>query len=574
MKSIRNTFFWLSGAGSDELEACPSWEQRKYVAFGATVLVPCVFAAIASAYALSTLTDNWRIIGAVSLIWAFIILAVDRALLASYRAFAPLHKKLGQFALRFVVAILMGITIAHPMTLLIFKDTIHAEIERDRQGELAETKAAAEVERVSVRENIGALEEEVTRQRDEWNASFEAKFIAAAAMENNEGETALDRLDPTDPRVQELKAAVAEARNPYDEKVTAYETEFADAKEKSTTLAVESDHWQKEFEREVNGQRSGIVGLGPRAKSIRDDQLSWRRDEAKRLAGQLEFLTADINRLRSDADAIEANLLADFEGKLGEEERLRQEEEQRVLALTRQVQQQQADGFVAQQDVLRGAMAKQMDSKLEELKLAQSQLVNMQEDERKRVQALANEPRRDLLTQSLALHALFEKGDEGGRFALGAYVVLTLLFMLVDTMPLLVKFFTKPGPYDSLMDRDEVRFDTDRESFIRNYREYAMTLNEGRLTTLTQHKPLERVLIHGVERSRATVEFLDALFEMEQQFQKRLMVQKEQAEAGGAFSKEKVAMLEEMAGTFYDDLRARAERFFKDEPVAESGRAY
>jgi len=36
-------FFWLSGAGTETLEQCPNWEQRKYVAFGATVLVPCAF---------------------------------------------------------------------------------------------------------------------------------------------------------------------------------------------------------------------------------------------------------------------------------------------------------------------------------------------------------------------------------------------------------------------------------------------------------------------------------------------------------------------------------------------------
>ena len=573
MKSIRNAFFWLSGAGTEELQNCPSWEQRKYVAFGATVLVPSVFAAIASAYAISTLTEDWRIIGVVAFVWAFIILTVDRALLASYRAFAPFHKKISQFLLRFVVAMLMGVTIAHPMTLLIFRDTIHAEIERDREAELVETKAAAEAARVPVRENIVLLEEEVSKQREEWTASFEAKFLAQTAIESQEGETALDRLDADDPRVEELKAAVTEARQPYDEKVTTYETEFSDAKEKSTTLALESDHWQKEFEREVNGQRSGIVGLGPRAKSIRDDQLAWRRDEAKRLAGQLEFLTADINRLRNEADVIEARMLVEFESTLSEEEKLRREEESRVLGLQRQVQQQQADGYVAQQDVLRAAMARQMDSKLDELKGAQQQLADLQEDERKRVVALANEPRRDLLTQSLSLHALFQRGDDGGKFALGAYIVLTLLFMLVDTMPLMVKFFTRPGPYDTLMDRDEIRFDTDRESFIKNYTEYAMAHNDGRLSTLTQHKPLERVLVHGVERSRATVEFLDALFEMEQQFQKRLIAQKEQAEAGGAFSKEKIVMLEEMAGTFYDDLRQRAERFFRDDDGTERGRA-
>ena len=71
---FKRLFFWLSGAGTETLEQCPNWEQRKYVAFGATVLVPCAFAFIACAYALSTLTDNPRVIYGVAAVWAFIIL--------------------------------------------------------------------------------------------------------------------------------------------------------------------------------------------------------------------------------------------------------------------------------------------------------------------------------------------------------------------------------------------------------------------------------------------------------------------------------------------------------------------
>ena len=44
---LERVFFWLSAASTDNLEACPAWERRKYVAFGATVLVPSTFAIIA-----------------------------------------------------------------------------------------------------------------------------------------------------------------------------------------------------------------------------------------------------------------------------------------------------------------------------------------------------------------------------------------------------------------------------------------------------------------------------------------------------------------------------------------------
>ena len=80
------------------------------VAFGATILVPTLFAFIACAYAVSTLTDNWQIIIPVAAAWGFIILTIDRALLATYRSFQSFRRKLSQFSLRMLVAGLMGIT--------------------------------------------------------------------------------------------------------------------------------------------------------------------------------------------------------------------------------------------------------------------------------------------------------------------------------------------------------------------------------------------------------------------------------------------------------------------------------
>ena len=74
--SLKRVLFWLSGAGTETLEQCPNWEQRKYVAFGATVLVPCAFAFIACSYALPTLVDDPLIIYPVATVWALIILTM------------------------------------------------------------------------------------------------------------------------------------------------------------------------------------------------------------------------------------------------------------------------------------------------------------------------------------------------------------------------------------------------------------------------------------------------------------------------------------------------------------------
>ena len=181
MHSIKRAFFWLSGAGTQTLEQCPAWEQRKYVAFGATVLVPCAFAFIACAYALSTLTDNARVIYPVAAVWSFIILTIDRALLASYRPYMSFFRKLSQFSLRLFVAILMGITIAHPLVLLLFRDTVTTVIEKDRAAEIETARTGFEKSKDKVRSQITGLEAAIAEQRAKWNESFQAKFISRTA---------------------------------------------------------------------------------------------------------------------------------------------------------------------------------------------------------------------------------------------------------------------------------------------------------------------------------------------------------------------------------------------------------
>lgn len=570
---LKHAFFWLSGAGAETLEQCPNWEQRKYVAFGATVLVPSVFALIACAYALSTLTADWRIIVPVSLAWAFIIMTIDRALLATYRSFQSLHRKFTQFCLRIVVAVLMGITISHPLTLLLFQDTIHSVIEGDREREIAAVRAEATTTKAAVDAQIDTLEAEIASQRENWNQTFQAAFLVE--------DTAAGLSDPTaelDPETKaELDAKLKEATAPIVAKQDAAGTQFATETASYQKLQGELDHWQKEFEREVNGQRSGIVGLGPRARSIHDDQLTWRREEAKRIGEVLAFLTQQQADLAGEKKAAEDRLTQEYLAIGAQKaERLKAERE-RIAGLKRQVQQEQASQFVTQQNAIRETIASQIDTRLEELARLQGEIEKLATDEQQRVEAIKAEPRRDILTQTLALHQLFEAGQEGGRFALIAYGVLALLFMLVDTIPLIVKFFSKPGPYDALVDCEEVRFDREREAFLKSYHRYMDDLSQGRLLHLSpSNKPLEKSLIEGVDRSRAAKEFIEHLIDLEHAFEERIDEERKllAAKSGGdKNNRARAAILEEMASTFYADLRERMESFFDPEAARSAALA-
>jgi len=451
---IQQLFFWLSGAGSRTLAQCPDWEQRKYVAFGATVLVPTLFGFIACTYALSTITENWSVILPVATAWAFIIMTIDRALLSIYRAHQSFFTKVGQFFLRILVAALMGITISHPLTLLLFRDTISATIEEQRQVEIAEFRTQAAAEKGLVEDRIATLESEIDAQRDRYEETFSADFIVADATVAETDPVA--DLDPEMRARMEEKIASDTAADLA--QIATLDKEMAEVQEQYAELQTELDYWQREFEREVNGQRSGLSGVGPRAKSIRDDQLAWRRDETDRLGDRLEFLTTQHQDTTARVEATKTSVESEFVALATERASRISAERERVAALRREVQGRQAEQFIGQQNALRETISRQIDVRLEELDRLQGELAQVGEQEQERIAALAAEPRRDLLTQTLALHGLFHAGEHGGHFALTAYLVLAFLFLLIDTIPLVVKFFSSPGPYDCLVDCESLRF--------------------------------------------------------------------------------------------------------------------
>jgi hypothetical protein len=555
---LERVFFWLAGASADNLDACPAWERRKYVAFGATVLVPSTFAIIACAYAISTLTDNWFVIGAVSLVWSFIILTVDRALLATYRAYQNIFRKISQFGLRMVVAALMGITISHPLTLLLFKDTITSVIEKEREVEIDQARKDATAQKELVEVRVKTLETEIATQREAWNASFNAKFL------DENGKPIEKPLTDDEKKAKvERDAKIAEAVTPGKLRLEALDTEMAKISTDYQKIAGELNQWQTEFEREVNGQRSGIVGLGPRAKSIMEDQLTWRRAESARLSGLLDTMTKNRVVLVAEIKAAEDGVNAALDAKIAEEAVKLKAEKDRIDGLRRQVQQQQADQFVGQQNAIRETLKAQIDAQLAQLTSLNQEITRLASDEELRIANIRAEPRQDILRQTKALHSLFKNDAEGGEFALIAYVVLSLLFMLVDTIPLVVKFFSKPGPYDCLLDCEEVKFSRERLAFLKGFDRYMKQLVDSPFLHITQNRPLERALIEGVDRSRAAKAFLEHLMELEQTFQEKLRLDRERMASQGITAQ--AEMLEEMAAKFYADMRERMESFFRDD---------
>jgi Domain of unknown function (DUF4407) len=476
---LTHVFIWLAGASAEALLQCPQSEQRKYVAFGATVLVPSLFAILAAGYAVAPLPDRWWIIAGVALLWSFIILTVDRALLATYRAHQSARGKLLQFVLRFGVAVLMGLTISHPLTLLLFKDTIGSITEKTREADVQVARAKFQSDKAGLEARAVALDQQLAVAREKAAATFDVKFRSAADAPPQgavEGGVAPDK--------SALDQQMAQAQAPLVTRLQQLDNDIQKTSATASKIQQELNQWQTEFERELDGSRSGKGGVGPRAKSIQDDQLTWRRDENKRLSALLQSQTKEREELRAQSAKLAQSLVADATDSAKSERALQEKMDSLQLGIA----ERQAGQFVDQQNALRAVLQQQMEGMLTQAKAIRSDLATLDAEGQQRILAILAEPRRDLLHQTSALHRLFDDKAAGGGFAFTTYIVLTLLFLLIDTIPLMVKFTSKAGPYDDFIDQQET---------------------ESRRRHQAQLQPLQQALADDAEIRRARAALLE-----------------------------------------------------------------
>lgn len=195
MKKITLFFLHCSGADLTILEQCPS-ERNKYAGIGATIFFTGLFAALAAAFALYTVFDNYWIAAFLGLLWGFMIFNLDRYIVSSMRKHGGGSKEFFTALPRIVLAIVISIVIAKPLELKIFDKEIQTELivmeqqVYSRQEE--ELKGRYNTSLTQFRQEVETLKSEIVSK----SAQRDALLLAAQQEADGTGGSKRRNLGP------------------------------------------------------------------------------------------------------------------------------------------------------------------------------------------------------------------------------------------------------------------------------------------------------------------------------------------------------------------------------------------
>ena len=120
---ITNFLISCSGANKQILKDCPT-ERTKFVGIGATIFLTAVLACISGGYAIFFTFNNFFVSLIFGLLWGFIIFNLDRYIVSSIKKTGSLTKEFLTALPRFLIAIVLGITISKPLEIKLFDGSI------------------------------------------------------------------------------------------------------------------------------------------------------------------------------------------------------------------------------------------------------------------------------------------------------------------------------------------------------------------------------------------------------------------------------------------------------------------
>lgn len=126
LKRLRLPLYWLAGARWATLAHVPESERERIAVLGSSVLIPTLLAFFGMyLYVASRFQEPRPIVSVcIAAAWAFVIMNVDRILLATYRPFQPLFRKIVQVTFRIGLAGVVSVAISFPFCLHQYRGAI------------------------------------------------------------------------------------------------------------------------------------------------------------------------------------------------------------------------------------------------------------------------------------------------------------------------------------------------------------------------------------------------------------------------------------------------------------------
>jgi len=177
MKSLKEFFWFCSGANTSLLKRCPT-DASKYTGIGAAVFFTGLLAALSGGYAFFTIFENPYWAGAFGLLWGTIIFNLDRFIVSTMR------KKKNGFGYellmaspRILLAVMLAVVISKPLELRIFSKEIDRKLvtleEEIYQKEIAQIEERYTGQTVSLQAQIADLKSELDSKSNARDVLFE-----------------------------------------------------------------------------------------------------------------------------------------------------------------------------------------------------------------------------------------------------------------------------------------------------------------------------------------------------------------------------------------------------------------
>ena len=465
--------YWLAGARWESLRECHATERERIAVLGSTVLIPTTMAFLGMLFYAKSRFANppWLQCVGIALAWAFVIMNTDRILLATYRPFQAWHRRFMQVCFRFLLAGVVSVAIAFPFCLDQFRPAIQHRYQTEYQqllGTLREEESRvrkeAETEYRRTRDGLvmqlPALQDAITNPQvyadqkieDEKKKASEPEFVAPASGATR---TMLSQIDAAKETLAATEASLTEKHDLHRRLVEA--------------TARESLGQPNEFYPEAKK-----AGDGPRLKDLQT------RDAAtmKEIRSFQAAAAAQMDALRTFDKTLAAQRLVDRNTHLD------------GIATRREAYVDEAKEKerirVERLDRLSGDITRLDEDRTGARKLHEARyLPRIALYERKMTGVL------DPMEETIGLYKVIfliapdadaiERQDYGFRWIAGLFpfvVIFGTLFTL-DLVPILAKIFSRPGPYDVLVEEREFIALENLKAFKRDYARHATSWISG-----------------------------------------------------------------------------------------------